>query len=404
MTTTIDYNQLALDLHSRCRGKIEITSKVPLASRDDLSTAYTPGVAEPCRRIAGDPALVYDYTAKGNLVAVVSDGSAVLGLGNIGAQAALPVMEGKAILFKKFAGIDAFPICLATQDDEEIIRTVRLLAPSFGGINLEDIAAPRCFYIEQRLKEELDIPVFHDDQHGTAVCVLAALLNASRLTGKDLGRTKIVINGIGAAGVAITKILLARGIKNILLVDKQGILNIDQEETMLNWMHRKMAKITNLAGEKGGLGVALQGADIFIGVSAPAIVSPAMVAGMNDKAVVLALANPLPEIFPAEALAAGAMIVGTGRSDFPNQVNNVLAFPGIFRGAFDVRAREINEEMKLAAAVALADFIPPGQLNTENIIPSTLTSGVAEAVAQAVAQTALTSGTAQISSVRSYHL
>ena len=387
MTNTPDYNQLALELHSRCRGKIEITSKVPLTSRDDLSTAYTPGVAEPCRRIAEDPALVYDYTAKGNLVAVVSDGSAVLGLGNIGAQAALPVMEGKAILFKKFAGIDAFPICLATQDDEEIIRTVRLLAPSFGGINLEDIAAPRCFYIEQRLKEELDIPVFHDDQHGTAVCVLAALLNASRLTGKDLDRAKIVINGIGAAGVAIAKILLARGIKNILLVDKQGILNIDQEETMLNWMHQEMANLTNLSKKKGDLGVALQGADIFIGVSAPAIVSPAMVAGMNDKAVVLALANPLPEIFPAEALAAGAMIVGTGRSDFPNQVNNVLAFPGIFRGAFAVRAREINEEMKLAAAVALADFIPPEQLSPENIIPSILTPGVAEAVAQAVANT-----------------
>ncbi len=392
----MDYGQRALEWHKNMRGKIEISSKVPLESKDDLSTAYTPGVAEPCRKIAENSADVYTYTAKGNMVAVVSDGSAVLGLGNVGPQAAIPVMEGKAILFKAFAGVDAFPICLGTQDTEEIIRTVKLIAPVFGGINLEDISAPRCFEIERRLKEELDIPVFHDDQHGTAVAVLAGLINAFQVVGKDLQESKLVINGIGAAGAAIARILIAFGCKKIYLVDQKGIININRPETMLNWAHEELALLTNPEHLLGDLATALEGADAFIGVSKPGLVSQDMVRRMNKEAVIFAMANPTPEIFPGEAIAAGAAIVGTGRSDFPNQVNNALVFPGIFHGALDVRAREINEEMKLAAARALAGIIPESQLRHDNILPNPLDRRVVRVIADAVAEAARKTGVARV--------
>ena len=380
----MDINEKALKLHADNRGKIEVVSKVPLKTREDLSTAYTPGVAEPCRRISANPDDIFRYTSKGNMVAVVSDGSAVLGLGNIGAAAALPVMEGKAALFKAFAGVDAFPICLDTQDDEEIIKTVKYLAPVFGGINLEDINAPRCFVIESRLKEELDIPVFHDDQHGTAVVVLAGLINGCKVVKKDLRACRAVINGTGAAGTAICKILLSYGVKDVIIVDQKGIINRNMPETMLNWSHEELSRLTNPALLTGTLADAMAGADIFIGVSKPGLVTREMVAAMKPGAIVFAMANPTPEIYPEEAKAGGAAIVGSGRSDYPNQVNNVLAFPGIFKGALAVRAREINEEMKLAAAQALAGMIPDDKLSETRVIPGALDPGVADIVAAAV--------------------
>lgn len=389
-------NERSLELHEKQRGKIEVVSKVPLKSRDDLSLAYTPGVAEPCRKIDENPDDVYKYTSKGSLVAVVSDGSAVLGLGNIGAKASLPVMEGKAVLFKSFADVDAFPICLDTQDVDEIVKTVKYLAPVFGGINLEDIAAPRCFEIEDRLKKELDIPVFHDDQHGTAVCVLSGMINAHKVVGKDIKESCIVINGAGSAGTAICKILLAYGAKNIIMCDKNGIINRKEPETMLNWSHEELAKITNNEMKSGSLSDALAGADAFVGVSRPGLVTKEMVSSMNKDAIVFAMANPVPEIFPDEAKAGGAKVVGTGRSDYPNQVNNVLVFPGLFKGAMAVRAKEINEEMKLAAAVAIAELIPESELNEEKVIINPLEPGVADAVADAVAKAAKETGVARI--------
>lgn len=385
----MNIKELALRVHENAKGKLNIESKLPVKNREDLSLAYTPGVAEPCRKIAENTDDVYKYTGKGNLVAVVSDGSAVLGLGNIGAEASLPVMEGKAVLFKAFADVNAFPICLDTQNTEEIIKTVKYLAPTFGGINLEDISAPRCFEIETRLKKELNIPVFHDDQHGTAVCVLAGLYNAIKIINKSLDSLKIVVNGGGSAGIAISKILLAAGVSQLLVVDKNGIINSDDKETMLNWAHEEIAKITNPAKEKGTLKDALQNADVFIGVSRPGLVSKEMVQSMNSDAIIFAMANPDPEIYPDEALAAGAKIVGTGRSDFPNQVNNVLAFPGIFKGALSVRAKEINEEMKLAAAKAIAESIPPQDLNPNNILPAAFDKAVSQNVAEAVAKAAI---------------
>ena len=391
-----DYNQLALEMHEKHQGKIEVVSKVEVKTRDDLSTAYTPGVAEPCRKIRDNADEVYRYTAKGNLVAVVSDGSAVLGLGNIGAKGAIPVMEGKCILFKEFAGVDAFPICLETQDDEEIIRTVKNIAPVFGGVNLEDIAAPRCFYIEKRLKEETDIPIFHDDQHGTAVCVLSAIINAAKVVKKPMNELKVVINGCGAAGSAIARIILAYGVKDMFLVDMKGILNKDVAETMLNDNHKELAAQTNHEGRTGGLAEALVGADVFVGVSKPGLVTTEMVKTMAEGAMIFAMANPTPEIFPEDALAGGAAVVGTGRSDYPNQINNVLVFPGLFKGALAVRASDINEEMKLAAAKALASYIPDEELNKENIIPSALDKNVADVVAKAVAEAARASGVARI--------
>lgn len=391
-----DYNQLALEMHEKHQGKIEVVSKVEVKTRDDLSTAYTPGVAEPCRKIRDNADEVYRYTAKGNLVAVVSDGSAVLGLGNIGAKGAIPVMEGKCILFKEFAGVDAFPICLETQDDEEIIRTVKNIAPVFGGVNLEDIAAPRCFYIEKRLKEETDIPIFHDDQHGTAVCVLSAIINAAKVVKKPMNELKVVINGCGAAGSAIARIILAYGVKDMFLVDMKGILNKDVAETMLNDNHKELAAQTNHEGRTGGLAEALVGADVFVGVSKPGLVTTEMVKTMAEGAMIFAMANPTPEIFPEDALAGGAAVVGTGRSDYPNQINNVLVFPGLFKGALAVRASDINEEMKLAAAKALASYIPDEELNRENIIPSALDKNVADVVAKAVAEAARASGVARI--------
>lgn len=384
----MDFNQKALQMHEEKRGKIEVISKVPVKTREDLSTAYTPGVAEPCRRIHENQDDVYKYTAKGSLVAVVTDGSAVLGLGNIGPQAALPVMEGKALLFKAFADIDAFPICLATQDVEEIIKTVKYLAPGFGGINLEDIGAPRCFEIENRLKKELDIPVFHDDQHGTAICVLAGLINAHKVVKKDLQDSTVVINGAGAAGTAICKILLSYGVKKIYMADKNGIINRTKPETMMNWSHENLGQLTNHDLKEGNLAQALAGADVFIGVSRPGLVTQDMVSTMNKDAIIFAMANPTPEIFPDEAAAGGAAVVGTGRSDYPNQVNNVLVFPGVFKGALKVRATEINDAMKLAAAQALAAIIKDEELSATNILPPALDPGVADIVADAVAQTA----------------
>ena len=375
-------NEKALMMHEQWNGKLEITSKAPVKSREDLSIAYTPGVAEPCKAIAQDKEDAYKYTMKANTVAVVSDGSAVLGLGNIGPHAAMPVMEGKAVLFKEFGGVNAVPICLDTQDTEEIIKAVTWLAPAFGGINLEDISAPRCFEIEERLKATLDIPVFHDDQHGTARVVLAGIINALKVVGKKKEDCRVVVNGAGSAGVAITRLLLTYGFPNILMCDKVGILSKDTEG--LNWMQRKMTEVTNLAGETGTLADALKGADIFVGVSASNIVTAEMVSSMNRDAILFAMANPDPEIMPDIAKAAGARVVGTGRSDFPNQVNNVVAFPGIFKGALEGRATRITEEMKLAAAEAIAGLVPREELNEDNIMPEAFNPKVAELVAEAV--------------------
>ncbi len=375
-------NEKALMLHEKWGGKLETTSKAPVKSREDLSYAYTPGVAEPCKVIAQDKEAAYKYTMKANTVAVVSDGSAVLGLGNIGPYAAMPVMEGKAVLFKEFGGVNAVPICLDTQDTEEIIKAVTYLAPGFGGINLEDISAPRCFEIEERLKKTLNIPVFHDDQHGTAIVVLAGIINALKVVGKKKEDCQIVVNGAGSAGVAITKLLLTYGFPHIIMCDKAGILSKNTEG--LNWMQQKMVQITNLEQKKGTLADALKGADIFVGVSAPGIVSPEMVASMNKDAILFAMANPVPEIMPDAAKAAGARVVGTGRSDFPNQVNNVIAFPGIFKGALEGRATQITEEMKLAAAMAIASLVPDDELNENNILPEAFHPEVAQLVAQAV--------------------
>lgn len=375
-------NELALMLHKEWNGKLETVSKAPVKSRKDLSLAYTPGVAEPCKVIAGDKEAAYTYTMKANTVAVVSDGSAVLGLGNIGPYAAMPVMEGKAVLFKEFGGVNAVPICLDTQDTEEIIKAVTYLAPGFGGINLEDISAPRCFEIEERLKKILDIPVFHDDQHGTAIVVLAGIINALKVVGKTKEACKVVVNGAGSAGVAITNLLLTYGFPNIIMCDKTGILSDDTQG--LNWMQQKMTKITNPEHKTGSLSDALKGADIFVGVSAPGIVTAEMVASMNKDAILFAMANPVPEIMPDIAKAAGARIVGTGRSDFPNQINNVVAFPGIFKGALEGRASQITEEMKLAAALAIASLVPDTELSEDNIMPEAFHPQVAQVVAQAV--------------------
>lgn len=375
-------NEKALQLHEKWNGKLETVSKTPVKSREDLSLAYTPGVAEPCKVIANDPEAAYKYTMKANTVAVVSDGSAVLGLGNIGPLAAMPVMEGKAVLFKEFGGVNAVPICLDTQDTEEIIKAVTYLAPAFGGINLEDISAPRCFEIEERLKASLNIPVFHDDQHGTAIVVLAGIINGLKVVGKQKEDCKVVVNGAGSAGVAITKLLLTYGFKNVIMCDKVGIVSKDSEG--LNWMQQKMTEVTNPDNETGSLADALKGADIFVGVSAPNIVSPEMVASMNKDSILFAMANPVPEIMPDAAKAAGARVVGTGRSDFPNQVNNVVAFPGIFKGALEGRATQITEEMKLAAALAIAGLVPDEELNEDNIMPEAFNPKVAEVVAEAV--------------------
>lgn len=372
----------ALALHEKLQGKLETVSKAPVNSREDLALVYTPGVAEPCKEIANDPAKAYTYTMKANTVAVVSDGSAVLGLGNIGPKAAMPVMEGKAVLFKEFGGVNAVPICLDTQDTEEIIKAVTWLAPGFGGINLEDISAPRCFEIEERLKETLDIPVFHDDQHGTAIVVLAGVINALKVTGKQKENCRIVINGAGSAGVAITRLLLTYGFPDVIMCDKTGIL-CDGDEG-LNWMQEKMMKLTNLSHKKGSLADAMKGADIFVGVSAPGIVTEEMVASMNRDAILFAMANPVPEVMPDIAKKAGARVVGTGRSDFPNQINNVVAFPGIFRGALEGHARSITEEMKLAAANAIAALVPENELSADNIMPQPFDPRVADAVADAV--------------------
>ena len=375
-------NEKALELHKEWNGKLETVSKTPVKSREDLSLAYTPGVAEPCKVIAGDKEAAYTYTIKANTIAVVSDGSAVLGLGNIGPYAAMPVMEGKAVLFKEFGGVNAVPICLDTQDTEEIIKVVTWMAPGFGGINLEDISAPRCFEIEERLKETLDIPVFHDDQHGTAIVVLAGIINALKVTGKKKEDCRVVVNGAGSAGVAITKLLLNYGFPHIIMCDKSGILSKNSSD--LNWMQEKMMEVTNLEGKTGSLADAMKGADIFVGVSAPGIVSAEMVSSMNKDAILFAMANPVPEIMPDIAKAAGAKVVGTGRSDFPNQVNNVVAFPGIFKGALEGRATQITEEMKLAAALAIASLVPDEELNEDNIMPEAFNPKVAEVVAQAV--------------------
>lgn len=375
-------SEKALQMHEQWNGKLETTAKAHVNSREDLAIAYTPGVAEPCKVIAKDPEAAYKYTIKSNTVAVVSDGSAVLGLGNIGALAAMPVMEGKAVLFKEFGGVNAVPICLDTQDTEEIIRTVVNIAPAFGGINLEDISAPRCFEIETRLKELLDIPVFHDDQHGTAIVVLAGIINALKVTKKEKETCRVVVNGAGSAGVAITKLLLNYGFKDITMCDINGIISKDSEN--LNWMQKEMAKVTNLKNASGTLADALKGADIFVGVSAPGIVTKDMVASMNKDAILFAMANPVPEIMPDLAKAAGAKVVGTGRSDFPNQVNNVVAFPGIFKGALEGRASQITEEMKLAAAKAIAGLVPDEELSEDNILPQAFDPCVVETVSRAI--------------------
>lgn len=379
---TMTINEKALELHEKWNGKLDTVSKVQVKTREDLALAYTPGVAEPCKVIAEDPEAAYRYTIKSNTVAVVSDGSAVLGLGNIGPLAAMPVMEGKAVLFKEFGGINAFPICLDTQDTEEIIETVVRIAPAFGGINLEDISAPRCFEIEERLKKLLNIPVFHDDQHGTAIVVLAGIINALKVTGKKKEDCRVVVNGAGSAGVAITKLLLNYGFPHITMCDKTGMLCKGMEG--LNWMQEKMVEVTNLEHKTGTLADALKGADIFVGVSAPGIVSQEMVASMNKDSILFAMANPVPEIMPDLAKAAGAKVVGTGRSDFPNQVNNVVAFPGIFKGALEGRAPQITEEMKLATAKAIAGLVPDEELNEDNILPEAFDPRVSQVVSEAV--------------------
>ena len=372
----------ALQLHEEWNGKFETTPKMKIQTREDLALAYTPGVAEPCKVIAKDKEAAYKYTIKSNTIAVVSDGSAVLGLGNIGAHAAMPVMEGKAVLFKEFGNVNAVPVCLDTQDTEEIIKTVVNIAPAFGGINLEDISAPRCFEIETRLKELLDIPVFHDDQHGTAIVVLAGIINGLKVTGKTKEDCQVVVNGAGSAGVAITKLLLTYGFKHVTMCDKSGILSKASEG--LNWMQQSMMEVTNLENKTGSLADALRGADIFVGVSAPNIVTADMVKTMNKDAIIFAMANPVPEIMPDVAKAAGAKVVGTGRSDFPNQVNNVIAFPGIFKGAFEGRARQITEDMKLAAALAIANLVPDDEVSDVNILPEAFDPRVADVVSKAV--------------------
>ena len=378
----MNISEKALLLHKQWEGKLETTSKVHIKSKEDLSILYTPGVAAPCKEIAKDKETVYTYTTKANTIAVVSDGSAVLGLGNIGPYAAMPVMEGKAALFKEFGNVNAVPICLETQDTEEIIKAVTWIAPAFGGINLEDISAPRCFEVEERLKASLDIPIFHDDQHGTAIVVLAGVINALKVVNKDKESCKVVVNGAGSAGVAITKLLLTYGFSNVVMCDKAGI--ISRNTKGLNWMQERMALITNPSQEEGSLTDAMRGADIFIGVSAPGIVTSEMVASMNPDSILFAMANPIPEIMPDAAKSAGARIVGTGRSDFPNQVNNVIAFPGIFKGALEGRARQITDEMKLAAALAIACLVKEDELNEENILPDALNVELADVVAQAV--------------------
>lgn len=389
-----DFAQLALEMHENYGGKVSIQSKVEVKCKDDLSTAYTPGVAQPCLKIKENPEDVYKYTCKSNMVAVVSDGTAVLGLGNIGATASIPVMEGKSILFKEFGNVDAFPICIDTMDIDEIVRTVKLLEPVFGGINLEDINSPRCIEIENRLKEELDIPVFHDDQHGTAIIVSAGILNAVKLANKKIEDLEIVINGAGSAGMAIAKMLLNLNVKNIVLCDKEGAISKNSKN--INWAQKEMLELTNKNDEEGTLVDIIKNKDVFIGVSAPNMVTKEMVETMANKAVVFAMANPTPEIFPDEAKAGGAFIVGTGRSDFPNQVNNVLAFPGIFRGALDVRAREINEEMKVAAAYAIANVVKDDELTPDYVLPDAFNKDVVKNVAKAVREAAIKTGVSRI--------
>lgn len=389
-----DFNKLALEMHEKNIGKVSISSKVGVSTKDDLSTAYTPGVASPCLKIKENKDDVYKYTCKSNMVAVVSDGTAVLGLGNIGASASIPVMEGKSILFKEFAGVDAFPICIDTMDIEQIVQTIKLIAPVFGGINLEDINSPRCIEIENRLKKELDIPVFHDDQHGTAIIVSAGIINAAKLAGKKLEDLKIVINGAGSAGMAIARMLLNLNVSDVVLCDINGALNSKSED--INWAQKDIISITNKNDEAGTLVDVIKGKDVFIGVSAPNMVTKEMVSTMAEKSIVFAMANPTPEIFPDEAIAGGAFIVGTGRSDFPNQVNNVLAFPGIFRGVLDVRASEINEEMKVAAAYAIANIIKDEELTTEYVLPDAFDLRVGEAVASAVSDAARRTKVARI--------
>ncbi|MGI6588075.1 MAG: NAD(P)-dependent malic enzyme [Peptococcia bacterium] len=390
----MDYAKKALELHKELKGKLAVQSKVSLQNRENLALAYTPGVAEPCRLIAEDKSLVYEYTMKENFIAVVSDGTAVLGLGNIGPEAALPVMEGKCILFKEFGGVDAVPLCIGTTDVEEIVEFVAQLAPTFGGINLEDISSPRCFAIERKLKERLNIPVFHDDQHGTAVVVLAGLINAGKVVGKEFKEMQVVVNGAGAAGISITKLLKAAGIKDVILCDYWGAIHQGCPEKM-NSEQARLAVGTNLEQKKGPLEDVIQGADVFIGVSKTGVLTPEMVRKMKKEAIVLAMANPLPEIFPEEALTAGAKVVGTGRSDYPNQINNVLAFPGIFRGALDVQAIDINEEMKLAAAQALAQMVTAEELTSAYILPQAFDLRVGPRVAAAVAEAAVKSGVAR---------
>lgn len=382
----MDINEKSLKMHEKWQGKIEIKTKVAVKTAEDLAIAYTPGVAEPCREIYADKENVYKYTMKGNTVAIITDGTAVLGLGNIGAEAALPVMEGKAVLFKEFGGINAIPICLDTKDADLIVQTIKLIAPNFGGINLEDIAAPKCFEIEERLKKELDIPVFHDDQHGTAIVVLAGIINALKLVGKDKTKIKTVINGAGSAGIAICKLLLNYGFTNLILCDKMGI--IYKGASWTNWAQKEIAELINPNQLKGTLTDALKGADIFVGVSAPSIITKEMAETMNKDAIVFAMANPIPEIMPEIAKQAGIRVIGTGRSDYPNQVNNVLVFPGIFKGAMEARTSNITEEMKIAAAEALASMIPTNQLSEVNILPKAFEKGVADKVAEAVKNTA----------------
>lgn len=391
----MDYAKESLRLHDEWNGKIEVISRVPVKDKDDLSLAYTPGVAQPCLEIQKDPEKSYELTRRWNMCAVITDGSAVLGLGNIGPVAGMPVMEGKCVLFKEFADVDAFPLCIRSNDVDEIVNTIYMISGSFGGVNLEDISAPRCFEIERKLKEKCDIPIFHDDQHGTAVITLAGLTNALKVVNKNMDEIKVVTSGAGAAAISITKLLLSAGVKNIVMTDRHGAIYRGRKEGM-NWIKEEMAEVTNLQEEKGSLADVMKGADVFIGVSAPGLVTQDMVRSMNRDAIIFACANPTPEIFPDEAKAAGAAVISTGRSDFPNQINNVLAFPGIFRGAFDVRAKDINEEMKMAAAKALADLIPAEELSADNIIPKAFDPAVGPAVAKAVAEAARQSGVARI--------
>lgn len=390
----MDIREEAIKLHKKNKGKIEVVSKIPLSTGKDLSLVYTPGVAEPCKEIKDNPDLIYEYTNKGNMIAVVTDGSAVLGLGNIGSRAGMPVMEGKAILFKELGDVDAFPICLESQETEDIIFAIKQIAPSFGGINLEDISAPKCFEVEKRLKEELDIPVFHDDQHGTAVVVLSAIINSLKVVKKDLENVKIVINGSGAAGIAIAKLLIKAGSKDIIICDRKGILDFDNE--LLERSKREISGMTNPRKMVGSLKEALVGSDIFIGVSVSNVLTAEDIKKMNKDSIILAMANPIPEIWPQDAKEGGARIIGTGRSDFPNQVNNVLVFPGIFKGALNVRAKDINEDMKIAAAYTIANLVPEGMLNEENILPDVLDKNVGIEVAKAVAKAAINSGISRI--------